>query len=167
MTESATGASAMDGGCSCGAVRYRVTGEPIFVNECHCMLCQRQTGAAAAINLFIESDRVERLSGQLLETREATGSGAEQILCRCDRCLGVVWSHYGGLGPGCTAVRVGTLDAPGAVRPDAAIYTRSRLPWLAPSPGVPDYETHYRPSELLTPARFARLKAAVAKKAKA
>ena len=82
MGAGAMDASAMDGGCSCGAVRYRVTGEPIFVNECHCTLCQRQTGAAAAVNLFIESDRVERLSGQLVETCEATGSGARWVEAR-------------------------------------------------------------------------------------
>ena len=44
-----------EGGCGCGHVRYRVEGEPIFVNNCHCRLCQRQTGSTSVVNAFFES----------------------------------------------------------------------------------------------------------------
>ena len=39
----------MEGGCACGAVRYRLTSEPMFVHCCHCLNCQRQTGSAFVI----------------------------------------------------------------------------------------------------------------------
>src|SRR5215216_5655833 len=52
-----------EGGCSCGAVRYRLASEPLFVHCCHCLNCQRQTGSAFVINLLIEADRVEVLAG--------------------------------------------------------------------------------------------------------
>ena len=52
-----------EGGCSCGAVRYRLASDPLFVHCCHCLNCQRQTGSAFVINLLIESDRVELLAG--------------------------------------------------------------------------------------------------------
>ena len=55
---------AREGGCSCGAVRYRLTSEPLFVNCCHCLNCQRQTGSAFVINVLIETDRVERLGAE-------------------------------------------------------------------------------------------------------
>ena len=39
-----------EGGCSCGAVRYRLTSRPMFTHCCHCLDCQNQTGSAFAIN---------------------------------------------------------------------------------------------------------------------
>ncbi|MFB3046874.1 MAG: GFA family protein, partial [Acidiferrobacterales bacterium] len=38
----------MEGGCTCGAVRYRMTSKPMFVHCCHCRWCQRETGASFA-----------------------------------------------------------------------------------------------------------------------
>src|SRR5439155_2674100 len=45
-----------EGGCACGAVRYRLTSDPLFTHCCHCLNCQRQTGSAFVINLLIETD---------------------------------------------------------------------------------------------------------------
>lgn len=154
-----------EGGCACGAVRYRLRGVPIFVNNCHCRLCQRQSGAASVVNAFYESDRVERLSGDLAETRVATGSGGQQVVLRCSACGTVVWSHYPGLGRRACAVRAGTLDVPEAMRPDAATYVAERWPWVALPQDIPAFSEYYRPSELLPPERFARLKAVIAEKA--
>jgi len=36
------------GGCSCGAIRYECTVEPLFSLNCHCRDCQRETGSAFA-----------------------------------------------------------------------------------------------------------------------
>ncbi len=56
-------AQALEGGCACGAVRYRLTTAPMFVHCCHCLDCQRQTGSAFVLNALIETDRIEVLSG--------------------------------------------------------------------------------------------------------
>ena len=64
---------AREGGCACGEVRYRLTSEPLFTHCCHCLSCQRQTGSAFVINLLIEADRVELLSGEPLSRRLANG----------------------------------------------------------------------------------------------
>src|SRR4051812_17077729 len=45
--------SVLEGGCACGAVRYRLTSAPMFVNCCHCTDCQRQVGSAFVINALI------------------------------------------------------------------------------------------------------------------
>jgi len=47
---------ALEGGCTCGKVRYRLNSDPMFVHCCHCRWCQRETGAAFALNA-LEEDR--------------------------------------------------------------------------------------------------------------
>lgn len=54
----------LEGGCACGAVRYRGEGAPITVNKCYCALCQ--TGSASMVNAFHESGRIS-LSGKLTD----------------------------------------------------------------------------------------------------
>jgi len=58
-------------------------------------------------------------------------------------------------------VRVGTLDNPSAVRPNAAIYVVDKPDWAPLPEGVPQFEAYYNPQELLPPERFARLKALI------
>ena len=149
----------LEGGCGCGAVRYRLTDEPIFVNNCHCRLCQRQTGTGSAVNAFIESARLEHLAGELSEHEFTTGSGGTQVVVRRATCGTPVWSYYPRLGRKAAAVRVGTLDDPSAVRPDAAIFVADKADWAPLPEGVPEFDTYYNQAELLPPDRVARMKA--------
>ena len=32
------------GGCACGAIRYEISAEPLFMNDCQCRDCQRRSG---------------------------------------------------------------------------------------------------------------------------
>ena len=52
-----------DGGCACGAVRFRLKTAPMIVHCCHCLDCQKETGGAFVINALIETDRIEFLEG--------------------------------------------------------------------------------------------------------
>jgi hypothetical protein len=148
-----------EGGCGCGTVRYRVEGEPIFVNNCHCTLCQHQTGSTSVVNLFFESERVTLLTGQLTCNTVKTGSGGLQEIMRCASCGVAVWSHYPSLGKLGKGIRAGTLDAPGAFRPDAVIFVADAMPWVTLPEGIPTFEGMYDFREVLPPERFARLKA--------
>jgi hypothetical protein len=148
-----------EGGCGCGAVRYRITDEPIVVNNCHCRLCQRQTGTGSAVNAFIESDRLEHLSGELTEHEFTTGSGGTQVVVRCAKCGTPLWSYYPRLGRKAAGVRVGTLDNPSDMTPDAAIYVLDKPDWAPLPDGVPTFEEFYNPGEVLPVDRFVRLKA--------
>lgn len=148
----------LDGGCGCGAVRYRLTDEPMFVNNCHCQLCQRQTGTGSAVNAFIETSKLQHLSGDLTEHEFVTGSGGTQIVVRCAKCGTPVWSYYARLGRKAAGVRVGTLDDPSEVRPDAAIFVIERPEWAPLPAGIPQFDTYYDYAELLPPERFSRLR---------
>jgi hypothetical protein len=153
----------LEGGCGCGSVRYRLLDRPILVNNCHCRLCQRQTGTGSALNAFIESDRLELLSGELSPHELTTGSGGVQTLMRCATCGTPMWSHYPRIGRAAAAVRVGTLDEPSAVRPDAMVFVASKLDWVALPDGIPSFPEGYRPADVLPPERVTRLTALLSK----
>ncbi len=41
------------GGCSCGAIRYECTAEPIMMLKCHCRDCQQVTGGGFAAAVLV------------------------------------------------------------------------------------------------------------------
>ena len=148
----------LEGGCSCGAVRYRLGSAPMFVHCCHCRDCQQQTGSAFVLNALVEADRVGLLSGSPDETILPTDNGRQQKVYRCPACKIAVWSVYGGADK-LRFVRVGTLDDPAALTPDVHIYVRSKPPWVKLPDGVPAFETYYDSKTLWPPASLERRKA--------
>jgi hypothetical protein len=149
-----------EGGCACGAVRYRLTADPLFIHCCHCLNCQRQTGSAFVINLLIEADRVELLAGDPQPVDVPRDDGSKQTISRCPACQVAVFSHYGR--PEVRFVRGGTLDDPAAVAPDVHIFTRSKLPWVTLPDSVPAFEVYYDSKALWPAASLERLEALMA-----
>jgi len=120
----------LSGGCTCGKVRYQITQPPLTVNCCHCRWCQRETGASFGLNATLEAPNViHTLSEPVLVTIPSV-SGAGQTLARCPECYVVLWSNYGFHGPLTRIVRVGTLDQPDLLPPDAHIFIESKQPWV-------------------------------------
>jgi hypothetical protein len=132
-----------DGGCTCRAVRYRMTDRPLFVHCCHCRWCQRETGASFALNAMIEAKRVALLQGEPELVSTPSNSGKGQSVLRCPRCRIALWSHYAGAGDRVSFVRVGTLDEPDRLPPDIHIFTSSKQPWVVLPPGTPAVPEYY------------------------
>jgi hypothetical protein len=149
-----------EGGCACGAVRYRLSSDPLFVHCCHCLNCQRQTGSAFVINLLIEADRVELLAGDPQPVEVPRDDGSKQTISRCPACQVAVFSDYGR--PEVRFVRGGTLDDPAAIAPDVHIFTRSKLPWVTLPDSVPAFEVYYDAKALWPAASLQRLDAVMA-----
>src|SRR5579864_441347 len=84
-----------EGGCACGSVRYRLASAPLFVQCCHCLNCQRQTGSAFVINLMIEADRIEQLAEAPTPVEVPRDDGTTQRIFRCPTCQVAVFSEYG------------------------------------------------------------------------
>ena len=147
----------LEGGCACGAVRYRLASEPLFVHCCHCLNCQRQTGSAFVINVLIEADRVEVLAGEPQPIAVPRDGGGSQRIWRCPGCQIAVFSEY--TRREVLFVRAGTLDDPASVAPDVHIFTRSKLPWVVLPESVPAFEVYYDMQKLWPPESVERLEA--------
>ena len=154
-------AGAREGGCSCGAVRYRLTSEPMFVHCCHCLNCQRQTGSAFVINLLIEADRIELLGGEPEPVDVPRDDGSTQRIYRCPSCQVAVYSEYGR--PEVRFVRAGTLDEPSSVAPDVHIFTRSKVLWVTLPASTPAFDVYYDSRTLWPAESLERLDATLAR----
>jgi hypothetical protein len=150
------------GGCDCRAVRYRLERAPLFVHCCHCRWCQRESGAAFALNALIESVHLTLLSGapDAIDTPSASGRG--QQIWRCPRCRLALWSHYAGAGARLSFVRVGTLDDPDQCPPDIHIFTASKQPWVQLPEGAPAVAEYYDRKRYWPAASLARRDALMA-----
>lgn len=148
-----------DGGCFCGAVRFRLHAMPMFVYCCHCTDCRRQTGSAYVVNGQIEAEEVELLSGKPAGCAMATESGYPHDIFRCRQCGCAVWSDYGRRG-WLSFIRIAALDRSEAFRPEAHIYTRSKLPWVSLEDGIPAFDEYYDMPTLWKPENYARREAA-------
>lgn len=138
----------LEGGCACGAVRYRLETEPLFVNCCHCSWCQRETGSAFVVNAMIEADRVTLLSGAPVSVLTPSQSGRGQRIWRCDTCRVALWSNYAGAGNQIHFVRVGTLDQSNALPPRAHVFTARKLDWVVIPEDQPGYSEFYDPMQV-------------------
>jgi hypothetical protein len=107
------------GGCSCGAVRFEVRGEPDVVGICHCLECRMATGAVAMV--YAKWPRVAFSSTG--EAREYVGRSF------CAIC----GSRLFHLNPTSVGVVVGALDdAPSDLVPTQEGWIKRREPWLPP-----------------------------------
>ncbi len=148
------------GGCACGEVRYRMTSAPMFVHCCHCRWCQRESGAAFALNAMIETDRLQLLHGapEFVPTPSESGDG--QKFYRCPSCKIALWSHYAmATGDKIAFVRAGTLDDPDQLSPDVHIFTESKQSWVNLGGEIPVFPVYYDRKSVWPPENLARFKA--------
>jgi len=147
------------GGCSCGAIRYELTADPMIVHACHCRDCQRITGGPFVINLWIEKKFVEAKGAKPESFTRPGGSGKDHTLHFCGTCGTYVWSDYRIVSTECWFVRAGTLDDPSSVVPDIHIFTRTALPWIQLPKGARAVESSYKIDEVWPAESLARLRA--------
>ena len=122
----------LTGGCLCGAVRLRITGEPYRVGLCHCLTCRKETGSA--FNLFAvfpaEAVAIEGGTGEF-----ASSERHRRHFCRA--CGSPVFGRE--VGSDEIEVYVGTFDEPDLLRPTYEVWTRRREGWLPEIPGLLRY----------------------------
>jgi hypothetical protein len=105
-----------EGGCLCGAVRYRTSGEPRRAHACHCTFCQRRTGSAFAEVAYFSEEDVALVSGSVLSTythhSDVSGRWLRLEFCPvCGTCMFITVE----VRPSERGIHVGTLDDPSAL----------------------------------------------------
>jgi hypothetical protein len=115
------------------------------------------------INLLLETDQVEVLTGEPQPVDVPRDDGTAQRIFRCPTCQVAVFSEYGW--PELRFVRGGTLDQPSAATPDVHIFTKSKLAWVELPDNTPAFEVYYDSRTLWPAASLERLDAILALRA--
>ena len=141
MTESKT--HPLSGGCLCGAVRYEITAPVTELRACHCLDCQRASGAAGSINAVVPSAAFAIKKGDPKHFAKRSDSGRTLQRFFCGTCGSPVYSRRVEV-PEMVVVRAGTLDDSSGMKITANIWTASARSWayIDPAtkqhPGQPD-----------------------------
>lgn len=124
----------LEGGCLCGAVRYRAEGRPSAVNYCHCRMCQRGSGAPVVVwaTFPIAQFRWTRGTPTIRPSSDIAVRGF------CSAC-GTALMWQGNDQSGSIDVTAGSLDRPEAIAPREHIWTESAVPWLHIEDSLPRY----------------------------
>lgn len=122
----------IEGGCQCGAVRYVVTGEPVFAAICHCSMCRRANAApSVAWGMYPES-QVRFLKAQ----PKTFASSPEAERGFCEVC-GTQISFTASFLPGLVDITLGSLDNPEAVTPTLHSWHSKHLSWAEYADALP------------------------------
>jgi hypothetical protein len=123
----------LEGGCLCGAVRYRIAGPLGEQTHCHCTLCRRASGAPVVTWVTVAPGDFTLTRGRLRKYR-STPQGERGFCAACGSQITFDALNL----PGELDVTAATLDDPEAVRPESHIWTSSRIGWLVMNDGLPE-----------------------------
>ncbi len=118
----------LEGGCACGAVRYRISADPATLYACHCLTCQAQSGSAFNLSLRVTRDAFHLMRGEMASVPIPTDSGRAKAGHFCPRCGGRLIHVTEGVPH--ISVRAGTLDRRAELQPVGHIFVRSAQSWI-------------------------------------
>jgi hypothetical protein len=123
-----------DGGCLCGSIRYRVTGEPIATTLCHCRSCRRASGGTNVAWAVFDNRCFRWLSGY--PAAYSSSPGLEWLFCRD---CGSLVAYRRSSRPDQMDITTGTLDEPGRFPPSIEIWLDHRIAWEPLDPDLPKH----------------------------
>ncbi|MGE3872193.1 MAG: GFA family protein [Parvibaculaceae bacterium] len=119
---------AYTGGCACGAVRYEIAGEPVFMNDCQCLTCQKKSGTGHGSYLSFPGRQEAKVAGAVTLWDIAADSGNIKTHAFCPACGSPVYLTFSAM-PDIFTVHAASLDDPHRYRPQAVTYTIRGHAW--------------------------------------
>jgi hypothetical protein len=121
-----------EGGCLCGAVRFKAEGEPINVRICHCRNCQKSMGSPFfARALFAQS----ALSVHGKTARYASSDALDRVYCKKCGARLFAWRKS----PAVAGVALAAFDDRNAFAPTEHIWVSEKMDWVKLDDGLPQY----------------------------
>jgi hypothetical protein len=116
--------------CSCGQLNLTIQGEPVRISMCHCLECQRRTGAATSNQARFRCEQIT-FGGKSTAWARTAESGNTIAFHFCPICGSTVYWEGQGF-PDHVAVAIGCFADPSFPPPKISVWEESRHPWLTP-----------------------------------
>lgn len=113
--------------CSCGRLRVICNGEAVRISICHCLACQRRTGAPFGAQSRFHRDQV-LIEGESTAYMRSADSGNHLSFHFCPSCGSTVYWQLGAF-PEYIAVALGMFADPGYPAPKISVWEKTRHPW--------------------------------------
>jgi hypothetical protein len=122
-----------EGGCLCGAVRFKTEGEPLNVRVCHCSRCQKATAAPFFARALFDKSALT-IEGECASF--PSSERTDRVFCpRCGTRL-FAWRRGGGTMAG---VSLAAFDDRNAFKPTEHIWVSDKVDWVKLDDGLPQY----------------------------
>lgn len=122
-------AKAMRAECQCGQLRVDLPGPSAAVVACHCIACQRRSGAPFGVLAFYPADQVT-ISGDARRFDRPTDEGNRFESFFCPHCGSMVYVRAG-KHPMLIGVTVGAIADPAFPAPVRSVWEQSMHNWVA------------------------------------
>lgn len=119
------------GGCLCGSIKYQASDKPQWATYCHCATCRKVSGAPYIGFVEFPHGSFEWLQGQCSQYRSSNGATRGF----CSHCGSSLTFEVDGM----LFISLGSLDFPEQVVVESHCYTKSRLPRIELSDGLPQF----------------------------
>ena len=124
----------VEGGCFCGAVRYRVSGKPENTMVCHCQTCRRVAGSPVVAWLTFTKANFRITKGEPAQFR----SSPPVRRTFCGQC-GTPISYERDDAPDTIDVTTCSLDTPAAFPPTHHSWLSHDVAWVKVGDGLPTF----------------------------
>ena len=121
--------------CNCGQLHLTISGAPVRVSMCHCLECQRRTGAVISNQARFSAEQVT-VTGKATAWQRKAESGSTVSFNFCPVCGSTVYWQSESF-PGVIVVAVGAFADPDFPAPGIAVWEQTRHPWVALPEGTP------------------------------
>lgn len=122
-----------EGGCLCGAVRFRAEGEPVNVRICHCRNCQKAMGSPFYARAMFEPSALH-VEGEI--GRYPSSEATLREFCKvCGTRLFSRRTNGTAVG-----IALATFDDRNAFAPTEHIWVSEKMDWVRIDDGLPRHQ---------------------------
>jgi hypothetical protein len=125
------------GSCACGAISYEAAADPAFTGQCHCLDCQKTSGAGHVAWAGFPRSAVKIVGTyRIYKSKADSGAAVERYFC--PECGSLIASVADSM-PDAITLTLATMDEAPDIEVALRLYDKRRRRWDAVDPAQPAF----------------------------